>query len=42
LGRLPSGSVQGDRKGAETARELLMKERASAEVGLSIPVANTH
>ena len=42
LGRLPSGFVQGDRKGAETARELLMKERASAEVSLSIPVANTH
>ena len=42
LGRLPSGFVQGDRKGAETARELLMKERACAEVSLSIPVANTH
>jgi len=42
LGRLPSGSVQGDRKGAETAKEILLKERASAEVGLSIPVANTH
>ena len=41
LGRLPSGSVQGERKGAETAKEILMKERASAEVGLSIPVANT-
>jgi hypothetical protein len=40
-GRLPSGAAQGDGKGAETARELLMKERASAEVGLSIPVAHT-
>jgi len=40
-GRLPSGSVQRDQKGAETVRELLMKERASAEVDLSIPVANT-
>ena len=40
-GSLPSGSVQVDGKGAETVRELLMKERASAEVGLSIPVANT-
>jgi filamentous hemagglutinin family protein len=40
-GRLPSGSVQRDEKGAETVRELLMKERASAEVDLSIPVANT-
>jgi hypothetical protein len=42
LGRLPSGSVQGDRKGAETPKEILLKERASAEVGLSIPVANTY
>ena len=42
LGRLPSSSVQGERKGAETAKEILMNERASAEVGLSIPVANTH
>lgn len=42
LGRLPSGSLQGERKGAETAKEILLKERASAEVGLSIPVANTH
>jgi hypothetical protein len=42
LGRLPSGSVQGARKGAETANEILMKERASAEVDLSVPVANTH
>ena len=41
-GRLPSVSTQENGKGAETARELLMKERASAEVGLSIPVANTH
>jgi hypothetical protein len=40
-GRLPSGAGQGDGKGAETAREFLMKERASAEVGLSIPVAHT-
>jgi hypothetical protein len=40
-GRLPSGSVQRDEKGAETAKEILLKERASAEVGLSIPVANT-
>jgi hypothetical protein len=40
-GRVPSGSVQRDEKGAETVRELLMKERASAEVDLSIPVANT-
>ena len=40
-GRLPSGSAQGDQKGAETVRELLIKERASAEVDLSIPVANT-
>jgi hypothetical protein len=42
LGRLPSCSVQGDRWGVETAKEILLKERACAEVGLSIPVANTH
>jgi hypothetical protein len=41
-GRLPSGSIQENGKGSETARELLMKERARAEVGLAIPVANTH
>jgi filamentous hemagglutinin len=40
-GRLPSGSIQENGKGSETARELLMKERASAEVGLAIPVANS-
>jgi hypothetical protein len=36
---LPFGSVQGD--GSETASELLLRERAKAEVGLSIPVAHT-
>jgi hypothetical protein len=40
-GRLPSGFVEGEGKSAETVRELFLKERASAEVGLAIPVANT-
>jgi hypothetical protein len=40
-GRLPSGSIQENGKGSETARELLMKERARAAVGLAIPVANS-
>jgi hypothetical protein len=41
-GRLPSVSIQENGKGTATVREILMTERANAEVGLSIPVANTH